>query len=154
MQKANNKSYIISSIILSIITFIIFNIMLINEDSSWNIVPFIFTIIVFAFSFPSSIISKKYLNIGNKIERKILRILYYALALPISLIVLFAIVCFIMISINENIETPNELAAALSQALTFLFLVTVAFIAIVLPYFQTLIVLCLNKFMKTKENSK
>ena len=55
-----------------------------------------------------------------------------------------------MYLINENIPTPNEMGAALGQALMFLFLIVVVFIGIILPYFQTIIVLILNRFIKNQ----
>ena len=149
MEKTMKKSYRISRIILAVVTVIIFNIMFINEDESWRIIPFIFAAIVFGLSYPSSVISRKLINIGNKIENKILNILYYVLALPLISIFIFGGICLIMYSINENIPTPNEMGAALGQALMFLFLVTVVFIGIILPYIQTIIVLILNRFIKS-----
>ena len=56
----------ISRVVLAVITFVLFSIMIINEDSSWNIVPIIYSLIVFGFSFPSTIFAKKIIEIGNK----------------------------------------------------------------------------------------
>ncbi|MDO5569150.1 MAG: hypothetical protein Q4G04_03470 [bacterium] len=70
MKKDLKRTYMISRLIIAIVTFIIFNIMFINEDSSWKVLPFIFSIIAFALSFPSSIISKKLLTIGSNIQKK------------------------------------------------------------------------------------
>lgn len=142
------KSYKISRVILAIVTFIIFNIMIINEDVSWKIIPFVFGAIVFGLSFPSSVISKKLLNIGNNLESKFLRIFYYIIALPIISFLIFGVVCLIMYFIYENIPTPNEFGAALGQALIFLFFVATVFICVILPYIQTVIVLVLNRFIK------
>lgn len=65
------KTYMISRVVLAVITFVLFGIMLINEDSSWNIVPIIFSLIVFCFSFPSTIFAttkfKKSVNIINNL---------------------------------------------------------------------------------------
>ena len=47
MEKTMKKSYLISRIILTVMTLIIFNIIFINEDVSWRILPFIFAAIVF-----------------------------------------------------------------------------------------------------------
>lgn len=150
MEKTMKKSYGISRIILAVMTVLIFNILFINEDESWRIIPFIFAAIVFGLSYPSSVISRKLINIGNKIENKILKILYYVLALPFISIFIFGCICLIMYLINENIPTPNEMGAALGQALMFLFLIVVVFIGIILPYFQTIIVLILNRFIKNQ----
>lgn len=63
--------------------------MIINEDVSWKIIPFVFGAIVFGLSFPSSVISKKLLNIGNNLESKFLRTFYYIIALPIISFLIF-----------------------------------------------------------------
>ncbi len=142
------KFYNMSRIILTVITVIVFKIMFINEHESWNIIPYIFGVIVFGLSFPSSIISKKLIYIANKIENKMLKVLYYILGLPLICVIIFAGICFIIISVYNNAPTSNEMGAALSQALVFLFFVTVAFVGIILPYVQTVIVLILKCFMK------
>ena len=142
------KFYNMSRIILTVITVIVFKIMFINEHESWNIIPYIFGAIVFGLSFPSSVISKKLIDVANKIENKLLKVLYYILGLPLICVIIFAGICFIIISVYNNAPTSNEMGAALSQALVFLFFVTVAFVGIILPYVQTVIVLILKCFMK------
>ena len=62
-NKKMKKIYMISRVILVIITFIIFKIMFIHEDSSWTIVAFIFSLIVFIVSFPSALISLSLIHI-------------------------------------------------------------------------------------------
>lgn len=69
MNKNMEKYYKISRVILVIATLIISEIMFINEDESWRIIPFIFSVIVLGFSFPSSIISKKLINFEKKLEK-------------------------------------------------------------------------------------
>ena len=148
MNKTMEKSYKISRVILVVVTFIIFNIMIINEDASWRIVPPIFTVIVLVLSFPSSVISRWLINIGNKLKNILLKILYYVIALPIISFLLFYGICAIIFFISGSIPTSNEMSAALGQGLTFLFWITVGFICVFLPYIQTLIVLILNRFVK------
>ena len=148
MEKTMKKSYRISRIILAVITVIIFNIIFINEDKSSRFIPFIFAAIVLGLSYPSSVISRKLINIGNKIENKILKTFYYVLFIPFISLFIFGGICIIMFLINENIPTSNEIGTALGQALMFLFLVAVVFIGIILPYVQTIIVLILNHFIK------
>lgn len=143
MKKIDN----ITRLILVILTFIIFNIMIINEDSSWNIIPLIFSVIVFLLSFPSSLISKKIIELGNKINNKNLKIMYYVF-LPIVLIVLSLIIIGLVTIISEQIPTPDDFASALGQALIILFIMVSIFIGIILPYVQTIITLILSKFIK------
>lgn len=149
MNKTMEKSYKISRVILAVMAFIIFNIMFINEDVSWKILPPIFTVIVFGVSYPSSVISRLLINIGNKLESKLLKILYYVIVLPIISFLLFGGICAIMFFILETLPTPNELSAGLSQVLWVLFWIAVGAICIIVPYIQTLIVLILKCFVKT-----
>ena len=142
------KIYNISRIILTVLTVIIFKIIFINEDESWRIVPYILAAIVFGFSFPSSAISKKFIRIENRIESKILKVLYYILVLPLISIIIFAGICFMLSRIYDNSPSSSEMGEALSQALLFLFLVTVVFLGTILPYVQTIIVLILKCIMK------
>ena len=142
------KLYKISRIILAIMTFIIFNIMFINEDVSWKFLPIIFALIAFGVSFPSSIISKKIMNVGNKIESKILKVLFYIIILPIVIFILFLAIYTFVIFIFESIPTPSEFGAALGQALLALFIVAIGTICVIVPYIQTLIVLILKQFIK------
>lgn len=142
------KIYKISRIVLAVIAFVVFNIMFINEDISWKILPPIFAIIVFGVSFPSSIISKKIINFGNNIKNDMMKILFYIIILPVIIFILFLAIYTFVIFIFENIPTPNEFGAALGQALFALFIVAVGTICVIVPYVQTLIVLILKKFMK------
>lgn len=144
MKKIN----MMSRIIMVVITFILFSIMIINEDSSWNIVPGIFSLMVFGLSFPSTILAEKIIKIGNKINNKLLKIAYY-IFLPIILLVICLAIYIIALYIYDTfITTPNELGAALGQALLFLFIVAVGVIVIILPYIQAVIINILKRIIK------
>lgn len=131
-----------------VITFILFSIMIINEDSSWNIVPGIFSLIVFGLSFPSTILAERIIKIGNKINNKLLKIAYY-IFLPIILLVICLAIYMIALYIYDTfITTPNEIGAALGQALLLLFIVTVGVIVIILPYIQAVIINILKRIIK------
>ena len=137
-----------SRIIMVVITFILFSIMIINEDSSWNIVPGIFSLIVFGLSFPSTILAEKIIKNVNKINNKLLKIAYY-IFLPIILFVICLAIYIIALYIYDTfITTPNELGAALGQALLFLFIVAVGVIVIILPYIQAVIINILKRIIK------
>ena len=144
MKKIN----MISRVIMAVITFILFSIMIINEDSSWNVVPVIFSLIVFGLSFPSTIFAEKIIKIGNKINNKLLKIAYYVF-LPIVLLGICLIIYMIVLYIDDTfINTPNEFGAALGQAFLLLFIIAVMTIVIVLPYVQAIIINILKKIMK------
>lgn len=142
------KSYKISRVIIAVITFIIFSIISINEDESWNIMPLIFAGIAWGLSFPSTLISRKLIKIGNKLKSIALKILYYVIVLPVIAFLIFYGMYGIGLFAFEINPTPNEMGAALGQALIILFCITVGTICIVLPYIQTLIVLILKGFVK------
>lgn len=148
-NQLTNKLYKTSRLILTIMTLIIFNIMFINEDIDWKILSIIFALITFGVSFPSTIISKKIINIENKIESKMLKILYYVIVLPIIICVFFVVIALFFKFIYSNIPTPSDFGAQLGQALLGLFFITIGIICIVVPYIQTLIVLILKKYIKS-----
>ena len=147
-NKEIKKIYMISRVVLTLLTFIIFNIMIINEDSSWLILPFIFSLVVFFVSFPSAFISKVLIKIGDRFDKRILKTLYYVIILPALIIFLFSLICCIIGFLYERYPSPDGFASILGQGLVFLFLVVVCFVCIIIPYIQTLLVLFLRRFVK------
>ena len=143
MKKIMETEYKISRIILTIIVFIIFNVILIIGDSKHLIVPLIFALITFGISFLSSKISRKIISIANKLESKLLKILYYMFALPIIIFLFFGLMYIISI-----IPRDNTLDAALKKGIMVVLLNVFGIFGVVLPYVQTLIVLILNRFVK------
>lgn len=136
----------ISRVMLTLFTFIIFNIMFIHEDSSWVIVAFIFSLIVFIISFPSALINKVFIKIGNRLNKRILKFLYYAIILAaLTIFLLFGCYCIIIL-IYDSFSIPDDFVVALGQALLFLFLVAIVVICIIIPYIQTLLGLFLKKW--------
>lgn len=144
----------ISKVILVVITFIIFNIMIINEDSSWLILPFFFSLVVFLVSFPSTFISKVFIKIGDRLDKRILKILYYIIILPALMIFLFSGICCIIGFLYERYPSSDDFASVLGQGLLFLFLSVASLVCIIIPYIQTLLILFLRRFIKEKEKNK
>ena len=144
----------ISKVILVVITFIIFNIMIINEDSSWLILPFFFFFVVFLVSFPSTFISKVFIKIGDRLDKRILKILYYIIILPALMIFLFSGICCIIGFLYERYPSSDDFASVLGQGLLFLFLSGASLVCIIIPYIQTLLILFLRRFIKEKEKNK
>ena len=66
-------------------------------------------------------------------------IILYAICLDFYMGVLYVFVTFF--------TTPNELGAALGQALLLLFIVTVIVIMIILPYIQAIIINVIKKII-------
>ena len=147
MKKIN----MISRIILSIIVFVLFSIFIMNEDSSWIIIPIIFSLITFGLSFPSTIFAQKIIKLGNKINNKLLKVLYY-IVLFIILLVLCLVIYFIIINIyDKHIIHPNEFMDALDIGLLLLFIIYCLILAVVLPYFQAIIINILKKYATIKK---
>ena len=145
------KIKMILKIILSIIVFILFSIFIMNEDSSWIIIPIIFSVITFGLSFPSTIFAQKIIKIGDKINNKLLNVLYYILLL-IILLVLCLVIYFIIINIyDKHIIHPNEFMDALDIGLLLLFIIYCLIIAVVLPFFQAIIINILKKYATFKK---
>ena len=137
-------AYKISRIILPIITFIVFSLFFINEESSFIVLSLLFSLIVFGLSFPSSIFSKKMIDIGNRINNKFLKVLYY-LGIP-AVIAAISLLVYLGIGYLQIILTDNstDLASALSRGFIFLFVIAVIVIVLLLPYVQSIIVLIIN----------
>ena len=122
--------------------------MFINEDISWKFLSFIFSLITFIMSFPSSIISKKIINLGNNIKNNMIKILFYIIVLPIIIFILSILIYLFNILIFDIFPISNDFATELGQGLLILFLITVEIICIIVPYIQTLIVLILKQMIK------
>ncbi|MEE3342836.1 MAG: hypothetical protein VZS44_01955 [Bacilli bacterium] len=144
-DKLINKYYMISRFIIAILTFIILSI--IYKDSSLNLGYLIFALIAFGISFPSSVISKKIINKGNKIENKTMRVLY-AVALLIIIIVLLFLLYTIIPFVFESLLHASSFNDAIRQSLIGVFIIIVGTVCVVVPYVQTIIVLILAKFIK------
>lgn len=149
-KKLINKWYMISRFIIAILTFIILSI--IYKDSSLNLIYLIFALIAFGISFPSSIISKKIVEFGDKTNYKDVKVLYYVVVLPIIvtlvIFILYSIISIIFILLLNVIPALSENVDWLEQSLIVLFLMGVGTVCVVVPYVQTIIVLILAKFIK------
>ncbi len=134
----DKKEFQISRIVLSIIVFIVMNIAIINEDKSWLVIPVIFSVISYVFCFISTGISKKIIEIGNKIPNILLKVSYYIL-LPIIIL----IICIGLLWIMELLPS----SVSLGNALLLLFVIVVLCVCVMLPYVQSLVALFIRKFV-------
>lgn len=144
------KEYKLSRIIIAILTMMISFIMCINEDISVKIVAMgLFTSAAFLASFLGTGVSRKMIQVGDKITSLLLRILYY-IALLIALLAVAYILMLIFDSITEIVPYSNELGIAAGQAMLTVLIGASFLVFVIIPYFQTLIVLVLRKLV-TKE---
>ena len=150
MKEHYNKSRIVMLVLAVVISLIMF----INEDISFKIYgTFFIAIITLVVSFLVTPISKKMIEIGDKLEKKLWRILYYVLMLPITL-VLIILVC-LLIGYIDDLRAPEkyqDMGAALSHAFEVIALYVIFFILFLLPYVQSLIVLFLRNREKKRKN--
>ena len=132
---------------MTLLTFIILNIMFINESITWTILSTILSLIVYIIGFSGMFISKKIIKIGDNIKNKLLKILYY-IFLPIVLL----LICFIIYNFSffvlENILRLNDCTLSLGEGLLVLFGIILICMFILIPYIETIIVLMLKRFIK------
>ena len=148
MKEYYSKSRIIMLVLAVVVSLIMF----INEDISFKIYGTIFiAIVTLVVSYLITPISKKMIEIGDKLEKKIWRILYYIFMLPIIL-VLIILVC-LLIGYIDDLRAPEkyqDMGAALSDAFKVIALYVIFFILFLLPYVQSLIVL----FLRNREKKR
>lgn len=146
-----DKIYKYSRIILGIICFAIFIVILRNEGE-FMIIAALLGLITYALSFCTIGISKAIIRTGNRFNT-VLKLLYYVIILP-AIIVGIGVLFFMITSVaGDSLPETNDLATGLSNAIGFLLLAIIGMIFIVLPYFQTLIVLLLMKVCKYKNTN-
>ncbi len=148
MEKQMKKNYSISRVILTILTFILLCILFKNEDASFLKLNITLTTIAFAISFPGALLSKKLIQIGDRIENTILKVLYYLIFLPSIAIIIFLGLYAIIYTIYLNFPETNSLQGALSQAIWVIYSLIASAIIVTIPYLQTIIVLILKKLKK------
>ncbi len=143
MKDKINKIYSISRFLITLLAFIIFLIMIQSEDTSWLFIPFLFAGITYGLTYPSTYISKKIIEYGDKKKNLSSKILYY-LGLPIVMFIVFLAAYYIIITFASGLHAET-LAEGLGIALICLFIIAVTTIVIVLPYVQTIIVIILRR---------
>ncbi len=120
------------------------------NDLQWAFEFFvlIISLVVFFVSFPSSKICKTFIKKGDKIESKLLKTLYYIFALPVIFLLLLLITIFLLTYIFKDMEL------SLGTGILIVFTGIGIFTCILVPYFQTLIILVLRYFMQNSEKLK
>jgi len=148
MEGYYNKSRIVMLVLAVVVSLIMF----INEDISFKLYgTFFIAIVTLVVSYLVTPISKKMIERGDKLEKKLWRILYYVLMLPITL-VLIILVC-LLIGYIDDLRAPEkyqDMGDALSHAFKVIALYVIFFILFLLPYVQSLIVL----FFRNREKKR
>ena len=141
----------ISRIIITILVFIVLNSWFLYEnDPQWNL-SIILSGAVFLLSYPSSKICKFIINKGDRITNKLFKVLYYAFALPIIFFLVLVAVLLLCNFIVRIFYSSIDLGTAVLIACAGIGLIT----CILVPYFQTLIILILRLYKsKSKFSGK
>ena len=139
------REYKLSRIIIVILMMMVSFIMFIHEDISVKIFGMsLFTSVAFLASFLGTRVSRKMIQVGDKIPCLLLQILYY-IALLIALLAVAYILLLIFNSITDVIPYSNELGIAAGQAMLTVLIGSSFLVFAIIPYFQTLIVFGLRK---------
>lgn len=141
----------LSRIFVSLTVFIILNAWFVFENDPQWIFSIIVSAVAFFISIPSSNICTFLIAKGDKINRKILRILFYLLILPIVFIIFIFIVMLLCAFIVEFFFPINSisLGAAVLIAFTGIGILT----CVLVPYYQTIIILILRYFLSLKDST-
>lgn len=141
------KEYKLSRIIIVILMMMVSFIMLINEDISVKIFGMsLFTSVAVLAGFLGTRVSRKMIQMGDKIASILIRILYY-IVLLIAFLAAESAICLILYFIFEAIPYSNELGIAAGEAMIAVLIGFSSLIFVIIPYFQTLIVLGLRKII-------
>ena len=153
-NKEMNREFQWARRIIVILTALVFIVMLcdIFGNSLFELLPVagIFAGAAWLFCFLGTGISRKMIQIGDKISNKFLRVLYYIMLLPLVLIIwlgIWAMIESIVESDGGFYAVPSD---PIEDALIQLFWGAVFMVVVLVPYVQSLLVLILRKTLKKK----
>lgn len=141
--------------IIVILTAIVFMVLLCGSfgNGFFELLPLagVFVGVAWLVCFLSMGISRKMIQIGDKLPNLFLRVLYYIVLLPLVLIIWLGIWAAIESIVDANARPHQEMGEALSDAFMALFWGAVFMIFVLVPYIQSLLVLLLRKVLKKAE---
>ena len=140
----------LSRTFVTLTVFIILNAWFLFENDPQWIFSIIVSAVVFFISIPTSKVCKFLINKGDKIKNKILRILFYALVLPIIFIILiFIVMLFCALVVEVFFPTDSiSLGTAVLIAFTGVGILT----CVLVPYYQTINILIIRYFLSLKDS--
>jgi len=139
----------LSRTFVALTVFIILNTWFLFENDPQWIFSIIVSAVVFLFSFPSSKVCKILINNGDKIKNKILRILFYLLVLPIIFIIFILIVMLLCALVVELFFSTDSISLGTAALIAFTGIGILT--CVLVPYYQTIIILILRYFLKFKK---
>ena len=146
------REYKLSRIIIAILMMMASFIMLINEDISVKIFGMsLFTLVAFLASFLGTRVSRKMIQVGDKISSILIRVLYYIALLIVILAVCYVICLILFVFEAVPVTYSNELGIAAGEAMLAVLIGSSFLVFVIIPYIQTLIVLTLRKIITKTE---
>ena len=132
---------ILSSVFIGVLTVIVFNIILINEDVSFKIFTIFYGIAAFLISFPSITFTRKMLAFSDRLTTGN-KILFYALEMPVFIFLIFVGIFYCFGFIAEALNV------GLGGAILGLGIVAFLIMCVIIPYVQALFILFTRLFKK------
>ena len=143
----------ISRGIISVMTLIGTLLFCINEDPQTAIIAaVVFMVVAFLASLIATPICSKIIDLGDRISTKVWKICFYGVLFPTSIAIL-AVLWSILYALFDRMETPNEMSAVLGQAAIGILLLAIVAFVVLVPYFQTLLLLLLRKLLPEKNKN-
>lgn len=99
-------------------------------------------------------LSRRMIQIGDRISNKALKVLYYAVLLPLVLVVWLGIYCLILYIDEKTVKDCENSWDALGDAIIVLFWGAVFLVVLLVPYVQSLLVLLMHKILKNKSEEE
>lgn len=144
-----NKCIKLSRVIIALLVFTLSSAWFLFENDPQWVFSIIVSLVVYFVSSPASKTCKFIIKKGDKIKNKTLRVLFYLLLLPIVFVVLLFLVLLIYVLVGKIFFSSDSIQ--LSTAVFAAFIGIGILICIMVPYFQTIIILLLRYFLGSKK---
>lgn len=142
------KEYRLSRVILVVLTLITVLIAFQIEHYTVKLVAgVLFSFATLLASFLGTRVSRKMIQVGDRIPNILLRILYY-IGLLVGSLAIAALVGGGCIIVLGNMPHSNELGIAAGQAMLIVLFGFALFVFLIVPYLQTIVVLLLRKILQ------
>ena len=140
MEEKTTLVEILSSVFIGVLTVIVFNIILINEDVSFKVFTIFYGIAAFLISFPSITFTRKMLAFSDRLTTGN-KVLFYLLEMPVFIFLIFVGIFYCFGFIAEALNV------GLGGAILGLGIVAFLIMCVIIPYVQALFIL-LTRILK------
>ena len=135
MKEKTTLVEILSSVFIGVLTVIVFNIILINEDISFKVFTIFYGIAAFLISFPSITFTRKILAFSDRLTTGN-KVLFYLLEMPVFIFIIFVGII------------AEALNVGWGGAIIGLGIVVFLIMCVIIPYAQALFILFTRLFKK------